>query len=214
MKTLKKLTATLIASFDGAISRIENHDALIQASIQEVQKAGARARVRLQLLKRETAKMEKKVQHHREQSELWKDRAKSEGVKNEQKALECLRRHRTEDQKAIQLEEQLKEQKEVEIQLSHDLSKIEDKVRLLKQQRNILRTRESRAEALRAIQMEEQSGSYDVNDILERWETKVTQYEFESECTSEAVTDFENEYVTREEEESLRRDLHDLISNA
>ena len=58
MKTLKRLSTTVVSSFDWMISQVENHESLVNAAISEIQEAGARATVQLKKVKHDGAAME------------------------------------------------------------------------------------------------------------------------------------------------------------
>ena len=47
MSIFKRLSATLVTSIDRVVGEIENHDAVIQASINDIRKKVAEAKVRL-----------------------------------------------------------------------------------------------------------------------------------------------------------------------
>lgn len=53
MNLISRFSATLMAGVDKTVSQIENHDAVIEASLKESQRAAAQARVRLQRVTRD-----------------------------------------------------------------------------------------------------------------------------------------------------------------
>ena len=61
MSVFKRLSATLFSHVDRAVSEIENHDAIIEAAIRDQQRALAKAKVRLNRLRAEGRKLEKRL---------------------------------------------------------------------------------------------------------------------------------------------------------
>jgi hypothetical protein len=81
----------------------------------------------------------------------------------------------------------------------------------LVQQRNLLRTRQSRAEALAAAHQDDGRRLAEVDDILERWEIKVSVNETDVDCSLGEEDDLELELSSVEEREDLRAELDDLL---
>ena len=79
----------------------------------------------------------------------------------------------------------------------------------LRQQRNTMRTRQSRAEAFSVAQTELDGG--EIGQIFERWETRVAETEVASGCLIAAVSDsFDEEFLDSEEAASLKLELQAL----
>lgn len=211
MKTLRRLTTTIVSSFDWMISQVENHDALVDAAIREVQQAGARATVQLKKVRQDGLNMRKRLQDLREAQELWSSRALQTAGVDEKRAIECLRRKKRTELEIASLEEEERQHAKIEKQLGIDLRLVEEKLETLKSQRNLLRTRQSRAEALRAAQGQDSSLIGEIDGILERWESKVGEYEAMTECSRDREDDFTHEFVTAEEESALKEELARLI---
>jgi len=211
MKTLRRLTTTIVSSFDWMISQVENHDALVDAAIREVQQAGARATVQLKKVRQDGLNMRKRLQDLREAQELWSSRALQTAGVDEKRAIECLRRKKRTELEIASLEEEERQHAKIEKQLGIDLRLVEEKLETLKSQRNLLRTRQSRAEALRAAQGQDSSLIGEIDGILERWESKVGEYEAMTERSRDREDDFTHEFVTAEEESALKEELARLI---
>ena len=97
-------------------------------------------------------------------------------------------------------------------QLAKDLPAIEERLEQLKRQRNILRTRQSRAEALRSSNLDESGVLNDIDSIIERWEIKVTEVEVGSEHNFSNSDNFEQEFKDEEDKTSLRASLNELLA--
>jgi len=209
MKTLRRLTSTIVSSFDWMISQVENHESLVNAAISEIQEAGGRAMAQLKRVKQDGQNMRRRLQELRQTEELWAERAIGTAKLDEKKALECLRRKKKVQKEIAALEEQEREHAKLEKQLSSDLEVVKERITVLKQQRNVLRTRESRAQALRALQSDDPRLISEIDEILTRWESKVSEYELHG--SFEAGSDqFEDDFVGAEEESELRSELSKL----
>jgi len=208
MKTVRRWAASIVASFDSVISQVENHDALVQSAIREVQEAAARAKVQLGRVRHDGQLMRRRIIELREQEELWQSRAKESA--EESKALECLKRRKRILTQMTALEEREREHATVERQLIADLGCVEERLRNLKEQRNLMRTRQSRAEALSAASGADSVALGEIDEIFERWETKVSEYEIRGSCDVRTSDALEEEFLTSEEESDLRAELASL----
>ena len=208
MKTVRRWAASIVASFDSVITQVENHDALVQSAIREVQEAAARAKVQLGRVRHDGQQLRKRMLELREQEELWQARAKESA--DESKALECLKRRKRILVQLASLEEREREHAAIERQLVSDLSSVDERLRSLKEQRNLMRTRQSRAEALSAASGADSATIGEIDEIFERWETKVSEYEIRGSCDVRSSDALEEEFLTSEEESELRAELASL----
>jgi phage shock protein A len=211
MKKLKRWSASIVTSFDWLLNQVENHEAMVNAAIREAQEAGAKARVRLGRVKNDGFQMRTRLSELHQAQEQWKDRALKVAKLDEKKALECLKRRTRVDRQIADLEAQEREHARVEKQLTQDLTLVDERLAQLKAQRNLLRTRQSRAEALQAMQGSDSSMLCEIDDIFERWETRVTEYEMQSATGKKGEDELELEFTSKEEEEVLRESLKELL---
>jgi phage shock protein A len=211
MKTLRRWTSAISSSFEWMVGQIENHEALVSSAIKEVQEAGARAQVQLKRMRNDGQQMRKRLEELRSQSVAWTERAKASATQDEKRALECLRRKKRGDEQLAELETQEREHTKLEKQLSQDLVSIDERLTRLRQQRNTMRTRQSRAEALQALQSDDGQAISEIDDIFDRWETKIAEYEAVGACRLERNDDLETQFTTEEEERELRSTLNALL---
>ena len=207
---LKRLTAGIMASFDWVISQVENHDALVQAAIKEGQQAAARAKVQLSRVRKDGKRMRTRKMELDQAIEQWTERAVKLAKEDEKKALECLRRKKRAEQERATLEEQIVEHSKHEDQLNGDLAQLHERLERLKTQRNMMRTRQSRAEAISVIKADDSQLLSEIDDIFERWETQVTEYEIQSSCQLDQYDDFEDEFIEEENLTELQAELEEL----
>lgn len=215
MKSLRRIATSIVSSFEGVVGQLENHESLVTTAIQEAEQASARARAQLNRVHKDGQALRAKVEELREQAVVWEQRAKQIATQDECKAIECVRRReqcRTQSQK---LEEQAIAHVKLERQLQDDLTSIQEKLTTLRQQRNILRTRESKAEALRAVHGVESSTLGEIDDIFDRWEARIIACENYADASLRGDSDsLEDEFTKDEEEKRLRAILQSMTSEA
>ncbi|MDJ0851988.1 MAG: PspA/IM30 family protein, partial [Myxococcota bacterium] len=167
---------------DGMVSQIENHDALVTAAVRDAREARARAKVQLKRVKEDGRRMARRRDELEQAEQRWRGRAVRVAGADEARALECLRRMRRAARDRADLEEQAAEHTRIHGQLVRDISRIDERLDQLVQQRNLLRTRQSRAEALSAAHQDDGRRLAEVDDILDRWEIKVSRIETDFDC--------------------------------
>lgn len=211
MNPLKRWSLSIISSVDRIASQFENHDALVESVLKEMHDARGRARAQLARVHADGERLKARAAELEKQAAQWQDRARRTAESDKERAIECLKRFRNAQQEAAQVRAQEKEHQSVEQQLRKDLDAIDERLKRLKAQRNVLRTREARTEALRLGQAADTSLISDVDEIFTRWESQVARYEFDTELTPAADT-LQEEFVTQEERAELEAMLADLTA--
>ena len=210
MGIIRRLQATIAANLDNAISRVENHDAVVDAALKEARSAAARARVRLARVQKEEANMHTKLSELQIMQQKWTDRAISTAKQEEAQALECVKRRNACEKQTKQIQEAIARHKELEKNVCASVDRIESRITDLTQQRNLMRSRHSAAEALRVINKIEGECADGIDDTFERWEMLVAETEYMA-GSSIHVDTLNEAYVEIEETESLKADLADLL---
>lgn len=213
MRTIRRLGSTIISSFDAIFSQIENHEAIVNSAILEVQESSAKARLHLSRVSQDGQRLRKRILELEEQIDIWQERAKKTASLDEAKALECLKRKRRLEKQAKELTEQQVEHSRLEKQLSADLSLMEDKINKLKQKRNIMKTRQSRADAMKLLNSEDYTLVNEIDVLFDRWENQVAGYEYGSNILAEQNDEIEYLFSTEEEDLSLRQELEQITKN-
>jgi len=212
MSIFKRLKTTITASVDQMVGDIENHDAIVEVSIKEARQAVAKSKVRLARLKCEGGKLRRKHAELTNAEIQWTQRARNNADKDEDKALECLRRRNECQRHLAELEEALGKHEALESRLGGDIRTAEHKISEMNQQRNFMRTRQSAAEALNSISDLDESMINETSGAFERWDIRVTESELEAGISDIAIEDsLEREFINTEERETLRAELADLI---
>ena len=211
MQSLRLWTAALVSRVDGMVSRIENHEALAQSAIREVRQAAARASVQLRRVRRDGERQRRRLDELREAEATWRDRARRKADADETTALECLRRSQQAARRAASLEARLRDHERIERQLARDVAAVEERLVRLDEQRHVLVTRQSRAEAMSALRDTSAPLSTDLDDLFDRWEVRIAERELAGGCVeSEDVDPLEGELDREEEQEALRAELETL----
>lgn len=212
MTLWKRWSSGFVASIDSVISQVENHEAQVASALRELERGVLRSKVQLQRVERDGAALRHSLGQEREAAMRWRDRAKRE--EDEKRALECLRRCKRSETRSIELARQVVEHERVEHQLSSDIRVLEQRVVELRQQRNTMRTRQSRAEAMTIVNGQGELGGTEITEIFERWELRVSENEVMGGCVRVPVDSLDDEFTSAEEEASLRLELKELkISN-
>jgi len=211
MSMFFRWTSGFASRIDSMVKQIENHDALVSAAIRDAKEARARAKVQLARVREDGRRMQRRRAELEEGERRWRERAQRIGNEDEERALECVRRMKHTKREHEQLATQATEHERLESQLTRDISGIDGRIESLVQQRNLLRTRQSRAEALAAAHQDDGRRLAEVDDILERWEIKVSVNETDVDCSLGEEDDLELELSSVEEREDLRAELDDLL---
>jgi phage shock protein A len=212
MAHIKRWTHGFVASIDSMIVQVENHEALVTSALRELEHGLARSKVQLLRVERDGKALRQALEEEREAATRWRERAQRE--QDEARALECLRRHKRSQARASELTTAQTEHQRVEAQLKRDVQTLERRLLELRQQRNTMRTRQTRAEAFSVVQSQGHVESGEIGEIFERWETRVAESEIQSGCLVASVDSFDDEFLNAEEEAALKLELRELKEEA
>ncbi|HKO51183.1 MAG TPA: PspA/IM30 family protein [Polyangiaceae bacterium] len=210
MARFKRWTHGVVASIDSLIVQVENHEAQVSSTLRELEQGVARSKVQLMRVERDGLALQQALTEEHEAARRWRDRAKRE--QQEARALECLRRHKRCERRVLELARNQAEHARVEVQLKRDIQTLERRLLELRQQRNTMRTRQSRAEAFSVVQGSGDLENGEIGAIFERWETRVAETEVASGCLVAALgmDSFDEEFLDAEEAAVLKLELADL----
>lgn len=210
MARWKRWTSGVLSSIDGFIAQVENHEAQVTSSLRELDQGVARSKVQLARVGRDGATLRQSLAEEREAAVRWRERAQRET--NDGRALECLRRAKRSETRSAELTRQEAEHSRVEAQLKRDVRTLEQRATELRQQRNTMRTRQSRAEALVIVQGQGDIHCSEISEIFERWEIRVAESEVASGCVNPTADELDEELTSAEEEAELKLELEALRS--
>lgn len=209
MSLFTRITATVASTVDKAVCRVEDHDAIVDASIKQTRKAASSARVRLARVNKDSVALKRRREELVAQELNWTDRA-IRSANDEEKAIECLSRRKKCREEILRTEESLFKHAELESTLAANVSKIEQRLQEISEQRNLLRTRESVAQATRIIENIQGHDTSDIEQTFDRWETRVGETELSSGSISPG-DDLEMTFSDEENRTELLLELDELV---
>ncbi len=212
MSLIRRISATLTSSVDRAVSKVENHDAIVNAALRDTQQAAARSRVRLERVRKDGRALKTRHQSLKDAHSRWTERARSIGSSDEAKALECLRRRQDCEAQIRNLAESIEKHEELESRIAEQVKKIEARISEVSHQRNMMRSRQSVAEAMRTIHNIEGVSYGEVEETFDRWEINLGETEILMGAGA-SVDRLDSEFLAEEDTEALRAELHLLLNS-
>ena len=211
MSIFKRLSTTLVSRVDQVVGEIENHDAVIQATLDEMRKKIAQAKVNLAQVQREEAKLKQKIETRKNDQQRWRERAVSSAKNDEAKALTCLQRSQQCEKEAARLKQSLDTYQQTSQQLSDDIAQSEAQLAELSQKQTLMRARQSSSAALNASNKTIDDENRQLEDTFDRWEVKVCQAEMRND-SHPMIDPIEQAFVAEEQQDELRQQLAELLA--
>ncbi|MEM7500437.1 MAG: PspA/IM30 family protein [Pseudomonadota bacterium] len=212
MSLIRRISTTISSSVDRAVSKVENHDAIINAALRDTQQAAARSRVRLNRVQKDGHNLKTRRAALQQASLRWTERAKTVAGDDEAKALECLRRRNDCETQLRHLDDSIAKHDELEERISSQVKKIEQRVGEVAQQRNLMRSRQSVADAMRTINNVEGISYGEIEDTFDRWEINLGETEILTNTTT-TVDPLESSFQAEEDTAELRAELEALLNS-
>lgn len=211
MSLFKRLSATLFSRIDQVVGEIENHDAVVQATLSDMRKKLAEAKVRLQHVHREQKRLQQQINEQQENAQRWRKRAVDSAKQDETKALECVSRHHHCQQNIERLTHALAQYQQTADKLASDIRNAEQRLSDVKQKLTLMRARQSTSSALQATSDTNQDTTQLLDDTFDRWEINISQAEMAVDV-HDPVDLMEQEFINSEQEEELRHELATLLA--
>ena len=211
MSIFKRLSATVVSNIDRVVGEIENNDAVIKATLAELRKKVAAAKVRLAHVHRQAANLNKQIQKRREDEQLWGERAVDAASTDEARALECVRRRQQCRLQAERLELSQQHYQLTAEKLARGVEEGEARLAEMGQKHILMRARQSTAEALSAASQAGDDYLLQVEEGFDRWEIKILQEEMAVD-SDEVLDPLDRELSNSENEQALRDELAALIA--
>jgi len=211
MRLIKRISTSISTSLDKAVSRVENHDAIIDAALKETQQAAARSRVRLARVQKDGNSLKARQQELQTAVSRWTERARSVADRDEAKALECLRRRKECEAQLRGLEDSIEKHRDLESRVADNLKKIDARIAEVSHQRNMMRSRQSVAEAMRVINNIEGVSYGEIEDTFDRWEINLGETELVLGGGS-STDSLESAFLAEEDQATLRAELAQLMT--
>jgi phage shock protein A len=212
MSLIHRISTSITSTVDRAVSKVENHDAIVNAALRDTRQAAARSRVRLERVRKDGKSLKNRYGELKVAQGRWTDRAKVVAETDEKKALECLRRRRDCEAQAKNLKESIAQHDELEARIAEQVKKIEARIGEVSHQRNMMRSRQSVADAMRTINKIEGVSYGEIEDTFDRWEINLGETEIM--LGASTVSDpLDTEFLADEDAEDLRAELEELLDN-
>jgi phage shock protein A len=212
MNLFTRITATLSGKVDDLVSHVENHDAIVEVALKDTRAALAKARVRLARVQKDGEALHHRLSEAQRMESVWTERAKATAAADEKKALECVGRRNQCREQATQTAEALARHEELERTIGSSVERMEQRLSELSQQRNMLRSRHSAADALRVINRIEGSSAHGIEDTFDRWEMLITETEYSNGNLPYTDT-LDADFRSVEDASALRADLAALLTD-
>lgn len=206
MSRFRGWTVSVTSWVDHVLAKIENQEAVASAAIAEVRKATARARVHHKRVQQDGRKLRTRLLEEETAAEQWKERARTSD--GDEKALECLRRAKAAQRRAENLKTQAEDHERAEKDLHEGIKRLDGRLRELIEKRNLMRTRQARAEAMQGV-ADRPDTLVELDDVFDRWDTRITEAEIGS-GIDEPNDALQEEFETEEELAELRVELEEL----
>lgn len=210
MSIIKRMSTSLFARVDEMVGEIENHDALIKAAITEQRKKIAAAKVQLKRLQSSEQKVSEQIAELKAKEQRWSDRAIKEAEDNEQQALACLQRRQLVREKIVKLIATRDNYQQTAAKMTSDIARCDQELAAMSQKHELMRARQSSADALNVINEVNGSSIDELETSFERWETRITQGELNVD-SYELTDSLEESYLDQESNEALRTELNELL---
>ncbi len=212
MSLIRRISTSITSSVDRAVSKVENHDAIINSALRDTQQAAARSRVRLERVRKDGHSLRTRQSNLQLAVSRWTERAKSVAASDESKALECLRRRKDCEAQLANLKDSIEKHDELEARINEQVKKIEARIGEVAQQRNMMRSRQSVAEAMRTINNIEGVSYGEIEDTFDRWEINLGETEILMGAAT--TTDpLDSAFLAEEDTAELRAELSELLKS-
>ena len=211
MSIFKRLSATLVSRIDRVVGEIENHDAVVQATLNDMRKKVAEAKVRLKQVHREKERLEQQILEQQDNTQRWRKRAIDCAKTDETKALECVSRGRHCEHQVARLQQAVSQYHQAADKLSHDIQTAEQRLSEVKQKATLMRARQSTSSALHSTSESNNDATQQLDDTFDRWEINISQTEMAIDH-HDPVDLIEREFIMSEQEDELRHELATLLA--
>ena len=214
MSIFKRLSATIVSRVDQLVTEIEDHDAVVESVIKTARQAVAKSKVRLAQMKSEGGRLRCKLAEVKQVEKKWGDRAREVASQDEDKAIQCLRQRQNCQRQSEELNCAIEKHQALEERLVRDVQAAESRVMEITQQRKLMRTRQSAAEALNVMNTVDENMLSEVSAAFERWEINITEEEMEAGTyVMDDTLVLEQEFIDAEEKTSLLLELHEMLAS-
>jgi len=214
MRYLKNLFISVNAKAEEVANRFENHEAVADTIIKEVEEGAAKVKVKLVQVQRNIIKRRNELEAMLGQEKVWVERTRKIEPVDEKRALECVKRIRDLRKEIEDHRSELKETEVLEKQLADNQKTIDKKLNELRRKRESLAGRQSCTEALQTLQNENSGTLSDIENLFSRWETVITHGEIRCDQHKIETDDLDDSFRKEEENTGLLATLKEIVGGA
>lgn len=212
MSILKRLSTTLISRIDRVVTEIENHDAVIQAALNEMNSKMAKAKIALNQACRERDRIKTELETQQSNVHRWQERAIICAKTDESKALECLRRsHKSRDRAAV-LQKSLDEYTRSIEKMTGNIQSSAQRLNEMKQRLTLMRAKQATSKTDATAHSNCGDAESIVEDTFNRWEMHLNHDDIPLDCTTDDMDELEHAFITQEQQNDLRSELTALLT--
>ncbi|MDC8444506.1 MAG: PspA/IM30 family protein [Nitrosomonas sp.] len=216
MSILKRLSTTLISRIDRVVTEIENHDAVIQAALNEMNGKMARAKIALNQACRERDRIKAELETQHNNIQRWQERAiicaKTDESTGESKALECLRRSHKSRERVAVLKKSLDEYARSIEKMTGNIQSSAQRLNEMKQRLTLMRAKQATSKTDAAVHSPCGDAESIVEDTFNRWEMHLNHDDIPLDCATDDVDELEYEFITQEQQNDLHNELTALLT--
>lgn len=172
---VKRIVASVGASFEQFVNKVENHEAVADVAIRDVRASAAKLKVQLGRINAEVDRLRERRDTLVADSARWRERAKQFATKDEERALACLGRMERTTTEAGRMADQLSRHEALADKLKDRLAAVEAQLSDLQLKRTALSSRSARAQVMGTANQE---ATAEAQDVFARWETAVVEDEY------------------------------------
>lgn len=212
MNIFTRISATLTGKLDDIVTHVENHDAVVAVALKDTRAAVAKAKVRLDRVRKDGEVLRKRLEDAARMEDVWESRAKETAEHDEEKALACISRRNQCREQISQMESALTRHEELETKVGENVQRMEQRLRDITQQQNLMRSRQSTADAMRIINKIESNTDNGIEDTFDRWEMLITETEYSTGHISD-IDALDMSFSKEENTSKLQAELAELLNN-
>lgn len=223
MKLVKRISTTLFSGIDQALGRIENHDALVKASIEEQRQALAAATVQRNRVSAKIKQLTETIAELEVTEKKWQERALAAAKLDQEKALACLQRRKATNAHIQQQQTILQQYQQTLARIEEGLQRTHQQILKIENKHEEMRARETNAAIADRGLSSNLSSSRSMSDLeqgFERWEIKIAEHEVHAglnegvAVTGDEYDSLSLEFSQQEARQELLTELSDLQQQA
>ncbi len=199
MNTFFRIFTTVRHQLDNVVSDFENHEALADVALNDLQQLQGQTRLQLHRIRKLIQQHEENIKKQKQQADTWTKRALSLKDNDETAALECMKRLRHCKQSIQSLQKNLDTTRDQESKMQNNLQSIQEQLHQLSSKKHELIARQQQTKIFHQTRSPSQSTQSSANQIINRWEETLISQEDE---TFDSV-DFDPFNKQFEEEEDM-----------